>query len=301
MFAHSARRWNGFTLIELLVVIAIIAILVSILMPSLSAAKEMARGAVCKANLNSMGKAFVIYETNNNECVVPSFNMTGTTGGAAVPLDGWAPILDRDGLVDGKQENTGSVFVCPSMVDVEGVKNGQTGSDPQNAKGWMEWPFTRNGTANVPVTIPALGFNKIIRVGYWINAYNPIGATEAVTNDVFYTASVGYGPGSNGVYVRNTHAGTFSRPSSLIVLADGIYAGRQRDNRIGMTNCRIGYRHRGKVGSCNVVLAGGHAASVQGDKMPRSLGGSNVASEVFDENTQGSFTVYANPWKSAKP
>ena len=51
----SARRMRGFTLIELLVVIAIISLLVSILIPSLKRAKELARRAVCASNLHQPG------------------------------------------------------------------------------------------------------------------------------------------------------------------------------------------------------------------------------------------------------
>jgi len=48
-------RRGGFTLIELLVVIAIIALLVTILMPALNRAKDMARRAVCASNLRTRG------------------------------------------------------------------------------------------------------------------------------------------------------------------------------------------------------------------------------------------------------
>jgi len=54
-------RQKGFTLIELLVVIAIIALLVSILVPSLTKAKELARRAVCQSNLHQNGIAQALY------------------------------------------------------------------------------------------------------------------------------------------------------------------------------------------------------------------------------------------------
>ena len=57
------RRSKGFTLIELLVVVAIIALLVAILLPSLGRARELARQAVCSANLNAVGKAMMLYKT----------------------------------------------------------------------------------------------------------------------------------------------------------------------------------------------------------------------------------------------
>ena len=52
---------NRFTLIELLLVVAIIAILVSILMPSLHKAREAAHNAVCLSNQKQTHVAFTIY------------------------------------------------------------------------------------------------------------------------------------------------------------------------------------------------------------------------------------------------
>ena len=55
-----------FTLIELLIVIAIIGILASILLPSLSKARESAMRAVCKSNISQNIRGMHLYANNNN-------------------------------------------------------------------------------------------------------------------------------------------------------------------------------------------------------------------------------------------
>jgi len=59
-------RIRGFTLIELLVVIAIIAILLSILLPSLAASREQAKRIVCASNLRSLAQAMNNYAVSND-------------------------------------------------------------------------------------------------------------------------------------------------------------------------------------------------------------------------------------------
>ena len=58
-----------FTLIELLVVMAIIGILISILIPSLSRARELGRRAVCLSNIKQCLTSFTLYATKNDKNV----------------------------------------------------------------------------------------------------------------------------------------------------------------------------------------------------------------------------------------
>src|SRR5688572_10913314 len=56
---------SGFTLVELLVVIAIIAVLASLLLPTLAQAKESGRMAVCVSNLRQVSLATRMYVGDN--------------------------------------------------------------------------------------------------------------------------------------------------------------------------------------------------------------------------------------------
>jgi prepilin-type N-terminal cleavage/methylation domain-containing protein/prepilin-type processing-associated H-X9-DG protein len=64
--AASKRERAAFTLIELLVVVAIIALLISILLPTLSRARAIAHMVRCSTNLHAIGRASHIYSLEND-------------------------------------------------------------------------------------------------------------------------------------------------------------------------------------------------------------------------------------------
>lgn len=64
--SQTKRRLNGFTLIELLVVIAIVALLLSVLVPSLSKAKRFAEEIICKSNLHQCQIVTEMYAQDND-------------------------------------------------------------------------------------------------------------------------------------------------------------------------------------------------------------------------------------------
>lgn len=75
-------RPRAFTLIELLVVVAIIALLISILLPSLKCARETARAAKCGVQLRGVGTGLQTYASENNSWF-PGANTTGIVASAA--------------------------------------------------------------------------------------------------------------------------------------------------------------------------------------------------------------------------
>ena len=129
---------KGFTLIELLVVVAIIALLISILLPSLGRARELAKQAVCRSNLRGIGQACHIYSNDNKESFPvaahapsanpdPSSNQLGVQYFGRLGVDQTISTPNTSSvhpsrsmflLVIGGQ-STAKQFVCPSSGDVE--------------------------------------------------------------------------------------------------------------------------------------------------------------------------------------
>lgn len=98
------RRCRAFTLIELLVVVAIIALLISILLPSLSAARELAKSAKCGAQLKGIGQGVAACRLSNKD-YVPTWD-DGEAGGNnsnMYPMYTWVDALfDLDYVGDFK-------------------------------------------------------------------------------------------------------------------------------------------------------------------------------------------------------
>ncbi|HEY3861816.1 MAG TPA: type II secretion system protein [Verrucomicrobiae bacterium] len=96
---------KGFTLIELLMVVAIIAILASMLLPSLSKAKAQADETSCSSNQKQWGLAMTMYADENREFYPASRDLnyvstpdnnptwnemyTDATGAPAIGLSDW--------------------------------------------------------------------------------------------------------------------------------------------------------------------------------------------------------------------
>ena len=74
----ARKKRAAFTLIELLVVISIIAILISILLPALAKARELANRAVCMANIRGIIQSMVTYAQSNNG-TFPANGYAGST------------------------------------------------------------------------------------------------------------------------------------------------------------------------------------------------------------------------------
>ena len=78
----KTKQSKPFTLVELLVVIAIIAILASLLLPSLGRARDMAKASSCKNNLKQCSTAMFSYAMDNGD-IVPLYSFNNAVSGSS--------------------------------------------------------------------------------------------------------------------------------------------------------------------------------------------------------------------------
>ncbi|MCP4250135.1 MAG: prepilin-type N-terminal cleavage/methylation domain-containing protein [bacterium] len=157
---HRDRK-SAFTLVELLVVVSIIALLLSILMPSLRSARNQAKAAVCLANMKRLGTGMAVYLNTSGDKFPPFRLKTDPSDPAPVTYvnhygrskprwqwfiaDNIGPVIDPrpftlpfgDGDVgsggEGGRTMTNKYFLCPSLTgpDQYDVRNGAYGYNYQ--------------------------------------------------------------------------------------------------------------------------------------------------------------------------
>jgi prepilin-type N-terminal cleavage/methylation domain-containing protein/prepilin-type processing-associated H-X9-DG protein len=172
--AKSQLDKKAFTLIELLVVIAIIALLMAILVPSLSKVKRKAEEIVCRSNLKQWTLVFSLYAQDNEESFPQNIAGDGINWENAWVLGGLVQYYEDMDLRD-----------CPSTKDLDRT--------PSNAN--MGGTFTQWGP-----------FSESIDGQAWYDSYakGSFGFNNWVSDPPAWADTFWGLPSSNAV--RKTHA-----------------------------------------------------------------------------------------------
>ena len=148
MKTKSGKR-RGFTLIELLVVISIIALLISILMPALSKAREQAKAAICMTQLKQWGLCFAMYMDDNDEKF--ALGRKGTWISWFAWIDMLNPYYDNE-----------EILFCPSAPNTGTYDN--SGADRRVGTTRISWFARGSGTVTDPQYSGSYGIN------YWVSS-----------------------------------------------------------------------------------------------------------------------------------
>ena len=301
MKRSSVRQTKGFTLVELLVVIGIIALLISILLPSLNKARETANRAKCASNLHQIGLAILLYQQDNqqlyprtqqsvNDAPVPTWG-TGLTAPAATadPFVASANVTNNDVSASLflllRNEQIGSeVFICPSSS----AEKWDFGGGANTAQNWVNWNAQAGIIKNLSYSYQN-PFASTTSVTYGWNLRNP-DSTYAIASDINPGRTVPNGSFNPATVLTNSPNSVMRQGNSTNHDQDGQNVLFGDGHADWQTNPFCGTQH-------DNIFTGRYGTSVAGSS-PFVSGGvlliGNASSGPFDGTDSCLFPVLSN-------
>jgi len=246
---------TAFTLIELLVVISIISLLIAVLLPALSKARDSAENIRCLSSMKQIGALYAMYMTDHRE-LFPGPKSDGNRNlfGSFKNAGYYSYSASAPGNPGGSNPpEAGFLNWCPSTRP-------EMYSDPNNANfSTVGNPWGISGLTKFDANYTSYAANSDLKP--WI-----AGGGSVSNRSLFYNGTQGYGG-----YGRFDDAFKAS-PSLCVMLGDGTtyHAGLSDANNSGREYSpfyNYATRHNGghygdPNGSANFLFADGHAQSV---------------------------------------